>query len=133
MGRRNCRRLGPRLLCRGADADGHVANFVETEQIVEVDDVAVSFVVVRGSVPLLWHQRQTVWKRVPPILLAEARGDNQASALERHVQRLSRDYAKCVAPSARLRRPSPQQKPASLSPCDDVHGDPLTRATHPLP
>lgn len=36
---------------------GDVANFVETEQIVEREDLLSSFVVIRGSIPVLWSQR----------------------------------------------------------------------------
>jgi hypothetical protein len=34
---------------RGVNAQGQVANFVETEQIVEHDDVITSFVQTRGN------------------------------------------------------------------------------------
>ncbi len=34
--RRSAERVGTRLFVRGADAEGKVANYVETEQIVEV-------------------------------------------------------------------------------------------------
>ena len=35
---------------RGVDDDGHVANFVETEQLVTIDKSCTSFVQIRGSV-----------------------------------------------------------------------------------
>ena len=41
---------------RGVDDDGHVANFVETEQLVTLDKSCTSFVQIRGSVPLFWDQ-----------------------------------------------------------------------------
>lgn len=41
---------------RGIDDDGNVANFVETEQIVTVDKYVLSFVQIRGSVPVFWEQ-----------------------------------------------------------------------------
>ena len=41
---------------RGVDDDGHVANFVETEQLVTIDKSCTSFVQIRGSVPLFWEQ-----------------------------------------------------------------------------
>jgi hypothetical protein len=41
---------------RGADPQGYVANFVETEQIVEYKDITSSFVQTRGSIPLIWWQ-----------------------------------------------------------------------------
>ena len=36
--------------------EGHVANFVETEQAIYVDNSIVSFVQIRGLVPLFWDQ-----------------------------------------------------------------------------
>uniref|UniRef100_A0A1S3Y8H5 Phosphoinositide phosphatase SAC6 n=1 Tax=Nicotiana tabacum TaxID=4097 RepID=A0A1S3Y8H5_TOBAC len=41
---------------RGADSDGFVANFVESEQIIQLKGYTASFVQVRGSIPLLWNQ-----------------------------------------------------------------------------
>ncbi|CAK7355540.1 unnamed protein product [Dovyalis caffra] len=74
--------LGTRMWRRGADSDGYVANFVETEQIVQMNGFTSSFVQeravgpeisaelgarggnsmhsknngVRGSIPFLWEQ-----------------------------------------------------------------------------
>ncbi|ORD94206.1 SAC8 [Enterospora canceri] len=55
ISRRSTGRMGPRLLCRGADGEGNCANFVETEQIVEYKS---ALVLLRGSVPLEWNQGQ---------------------------------------------------------------------------
>ena len=41
----------PRLFMRGIDSSGHVANMVETEQIVEFQGDRVSFVQVSGNPP----------------------------------------------------------------------------------
>ena len=41
---------------RGVDDDGHVANYVETEQLVTMDSACTSFLQIRGSVPLFWEQ-----------------------------------------------------------------------------
>ncbi|XP_043709836.1 phosphoinositide phosphatase SAC7-like [Telopea speciosissima] len=56
IARRCTRRTGTRMWRRGADSDGYVANFVESEQIVQVNGCTASFVQVRGSIPLLWEQ-----------------------------------------------------------------------------
>lgn len=45
-----------RFNVRGMNDDGHVANFVETEQAIYVDSNVASFVQVRGLVPLFWEQ-----------------------------------------------------------------------------
>ncbi|CAD5206708.1 unnamed protein product [Bursaphelenchus okinawaensis] len=49
-------RVGTRFNIRGVDDRGYVANFVETEQIVTYADKEVSFLQIRGSVPLFWEQ-----------------------------------------------------------------------------
>ncbi|OMO83409.1 hypothetical protein COLO4_22544 [Corchorus olitorius] len=56
IARRCTRRNGTRMWRRGADPDGYVANFVETEQIVQMNGFTSSFVQVRGSMPFLWEQ-----------------------------------------------------------------------------
>ncbi|KAK1587689.1 hypothetical protein Q3G72_015890 [Acer saccharum] len=56
IARRCTRRNGTRMWRRGADSDGYVANFVETEQIVQMNSYTSSFVQVRGSMPFLWEQ-----------------------------------------------------------------------------
>lgn len=56
IARRCTRRNGTRMWRRGADPDGYVANFVETEQIIQLNGYTSSFVQVRGSIPFLWEQ-----------------------------------------------------------------------------
>ena len=56
ISRRSCERAGTRYNCRGIDEGGNVANFVETEQILVVNESAYSFVQIRGSVPIYWEQ-----------------------------------------------------------------------------
>uniref|UniRef100_A0A6N2LYW2 SAC domain-containing protein n=1 Tax=Salix viminalis TaxID=40686 RepID=A0A6N2LYW2_SALVM len=56
IARRCTRRNGTRMWRRGADSDGYVANFVETEQIVQMNGFTSSFVQVRGSIPFIWEQ-----------------------------------------------------------------------------
>lgn len=70
MSRRSRYRAGTRYFRRGIDHEGHVANFVETEQILLVDEpsqdgsdeasVQLSFVQVRGSIPLFWAEINTL-------------------------------------------------------------------------
>ena len=54
--RQSCERAGTRFLTRGVDENGQVANFVETEIIICVNDCLTSYVLTRGSVPLFWEQ-----------------------------------------------------------------------------
>ena len=69
VSRRSRYRAGTRYFRRGVDREGHVANFVETEQILIVetadsngDDASIqlSFVQIRGSVPLFWAEINTL-------------------------------------------------------------------------
>uniref|UniRef100_A0A8C1QFU0 BAG family molecular chaperone regulator 3-like n=1 Tax=Cyprinus carpio TaxID=7962 RepID=A0A8C1QFU0_CYPCA len=56
ISRRSRHRAGMRYKRRGVDTDGHVANYVETEQIIHVHSHTLSFVQTRGSVPVFWSQ-----------------------------------------------------------------------------
>nr|XP_038033379.1 synaptojanin-2 isoform X4 [Anas platyrhynchos] len=56
ISRISCERAGARFHIRGVNDDGHVSNFVETEQTIYLDDDVSSFVQIRGSVPLFWEQ-----------------------------------------------------------------------------
>ncbi|GAA6062259.1 hypothetical protein JCM10212_001773 [Sporobolomyces blumeae] len=55
--RRGWRREGTRFEKRGINSDGNVANFAESETILETRDKTVSFVILRGSVPVFWKER----------------------------------------------------------------------------
>ncbi|CAK9805845.1 Synj1 [Anthophora quadrimaculata] len=56
VSRLSCERAGTRFNVRGTNDDGHVANFVETEQVIYLDNEVTSYVQTRGSVPLFWEQ-----------------------------------------------------------------------------
>ena len=69
VSRRSRYRAGTRYFRRGIDREGHVANFVETEQILLVDaadgngeeaSIQLSFVQIRGSVPVFWAEVNTL-------------------------------------------------------------------------
>lgn len=52
---------------RGVDENGEVANYVETEQIVSYQSHEVSFIQVRGSVPVYWSQPGFKYRPPPRI------------------------------------------------------------------
>ncbi|XP_055712177.1 synaptojanin-1 isoform X1 [Phlebotomus papatasi] len=56
ISRLSCERAGTRFNVRGTNDEGHVANFVETEQVIYLDSDVTSYVQTRGSVPLFWEQ-----------------------------------------------------------------------------
>ena len=61
ISRRSNKRVGARLFMRGCDEQGNVANFVETEQIVALEDGSISsFVQTRGSMPMFWRQTPNI-------------------------------------------------------------------------
>ncbi|XP_066988662.1 synaptojanin-1 isoform X3 [Macrobrachium rosenbergii] len=59
ISRLSCERAGTRFMVRGVNDGGHVANFVETEQFIYIDsmdDLILSYIQTRGTVPLFWEQ-----------------------------------------------------------------------------
>ncbi|XP_076055462.1 synaptojanin isoform X2 [Oratosquilla oratoria] len=59
ISRLSCERAGTRFMVRGVNDNGHVANFVETEQLIHVDSMnntILSYIQTRGTVPLFWEQ-----------------------------------------------------------------------------
>jgi hypothetical protein len=63
---------------RGADADGHPANFFETEMIWREGDRCVSFVQLRGSVPTFWTQYPTGQISRPVAFGSDAESERRA-------------------------------------------------------
>ena len=59
--------VGTRYKRRGVDVEGHVANYVETEMLVECGIHVVSYILVRGSVPIYWTQPGYKY-RPPPVI-----------------------------------------------------------------
>ncbi|XP_026668403.1 phosphatidylinositide phosphatase SAC2 isoform X2 [Ceratina calcarata] len=72
ISRRSRFRAGTRYKRRGVDDEGKCANYVETEQLVWYHDHQVSFVQVRGSVPVYWSQPGYKYKPPPHIDKDEA-------------------------------------------------------------
>ncbi|CAL1673573.1 unnamed protein product [Lasius platythorax] len=72
ISRRSRFRAGTRYKRRGVDDGGKCANYVETEQLVWYHDHQVSFVQVRGSVPVYWSQPGYKYKPPPRIDKDEA-------------------------------------------------------------
>lgn len=67
VSRRSRFRAGTRYKRRGIDEDGHVANYVETEQILSLRQHQISFTQIRGSVPLFWSQPGYKYRPPPRI------------------------------------------------------------------
>ncbi|XP_054611089.1 synaptojanin-1-like isoform X2 [Dunckerocampus dactyliophorus] len=87
-------RAGTRFNVRGTNDDGQVANFVETEQAIFLDDSVSSFIQIRGSIPLFWEQPGI---QVGSHRVKLSRGfEANAPAFERHFTALRRLYGKQV-------------------------------------
>ena len=99
IARRNRNYAGTRYLKRGINNDGNAANDVETEQILEeistsCSDLPIisSFVHIRGSVPIFWHQDQTSILPKPDIKLNYS--DIKFDSTKRHFEQIILRYGK---------------------------------------
>ena len=114
IARRNRFYAGTRYLKRGINNDGQVANDVETEQILEEVSTTcserpsiTSYVHIRGSVPIYWHQDQTSILPKPDIKLNFS--DIRFDATKRHFYILSKRYGQpsvvCNLTKAKEKKP----------------------------
>ena len=97
IARRNRHFAGTRYLKRGINNDGNVANDVETEQILEETSttwadqpIIASFVHIRGSVPIYWHQEHNMILPKPEIKVNLT--DFTFDATKRHFYLLTQRY-----------------------------------------
>jgi len=75
---------------RGISDKGHVANDVESEQIVSCGNRYTSYVQMRASIPLFWTQEGSAMKAKPKIEVP--RDDTFSLALRYHLMDLYRRY-----------------------------------------
>ncbi|XP_069684733.1 synaptojanin-1 isoform X2 [Periplaneta americana] len=90
ISRLSCERAGTRFNVRGCNDEGHVANFVETEQVIFLDKEVTSYVQTRGSVPLFWEQPGV---QVGSHKVKMSRGfESSAAAFDRHLTMIKERY-----------------------------------------
>lgn len=96
LSRRSRRFAGTRYLRRGVNADGDVANEVETEQVVwratpgsHGQGKVASFVQLRGSVPLVWSHTNLSHPK-PDIVVADPAPGVPYTRL--HFEKLAKRY-----------------------------------------
>lgn len=98
VSRRSIERAGLRYQRRGVDSSGGVANFVETEFLVQSERAGTphldSFVQIRGSVPLFWNQNAPLSLKPPPVL--ERSAEENLAALSLHFRKLKEAYGKVL-------------------------------------
>ncbi|KAJ3349984.1 inositol polyphosphate 5-phosphatase [Allomyces javanicus] len=94
ISRVSTRRAGTRYNTRGIDDTGAVANFVETEMLYTSPAAVLSFVQVRGSVPVFWDQPglQVVGHKVVITRAREA----TRPAFDRHFTDLHANYGPSI-------------------------------------
>uniref|UniRef100_A0A8C1N4Z8 SAC1 like phosphatidylinositide phosphatase a n=1 Tax=Cyprinus carpio TaxID=7962 RepID=A0A8C1N4Z8_CYPCA len=93
ISRRSCFRAGVRYYVRGIDSEGHAANFVETEQIVQYNNSQASFVQTRGSMPFFWSQRPNLRYKPKPQI---SKDTNHMDGFKRHFESQVLIYGKQV-------------------------------------
>lgn len=94
ISRLSCERAGTRFNVRGTNDEGHVANFVETEQVIYLDAECTSYVQTRGSVPLFWEQPGV---QVGSHKVKMSRGyESSVAAFDLHMQMMKQRYGQQV-------------------------------------
>lgn len=94
ISRRSVKRSGLRYVRRGLDREGDAANTVETEQILsracpDTPGNTYSFVLLRGSIPLLFSQSPYFFKPVPVLHGSEK---SNYDTLKKHFDGLASRY-----------------------------------------
>ena len=95
IGRKDRRRSGVRLLIRGADSNGHVANSCENEEIIIFKDKEnnihlASFNQIRGSIPLMWTQEPSL--NLNPQIRPRNDFDINAAVFKMHIEEVINNY-----------------------------------------
>jgi hypothetical protein len=98
ISRKDNRRSGMRFIYRGLNTQGHSANFVESEHIIfmleEENYHVVSYVQLRGSIPLVWGQPSN-FQPVPKIAFQEKNTySHQLKCFKNHLSELNSNYGK---------------------------------------
>ncbi|XP_050243956.1 phosphoinositide phosphatase SAC8 isoform X3 [Quercus robur] len=94
LSRRCTRRLGTRMWRRGANLEGDTANFIETEQLLELEGFRSSLLQIRGSIPLLWEQIVDLSYK-PRVRIINH--EQTSNVVERHFHDLLQRYGEIVA------------------------------------
>lgn len=94
ISRRSIHRIGARYLRRGIDDDANCANWVETEQLLVTPKYILSYVIVRGSLPVFFQQSPYKLKPTPRVLRgAEA----TRKVFNTHFERIESHYGAITA------------------------------------
>ncbi|XP_050113954.1 phosphoinositide phosphatase SAC8-like, partial [Malus sylvestris] len=86
--------LGTRMWRRGANLHGDVANFIETERLVEIEGFQSSLLQIRGSILLLWEQIVDLSYKPQLRIITHEQTSN---VVERHFFDLLQRYGETMA------------------------------------
>lgn len=89
ISKQSWKRTGTRFNVRGVDDDGNVANFVETELILNDGYHAFAYTQIRGSIPLFWEQDTAL---VSPKVQITRGFDASQPIFEEHFANLNGKY-----------------------------------------
>ncbi|QPG73648.1 hypothetical protein FOA43_000960 [Brettanomyces nanus] len=89
VSKQSWKRTGTRFNVRGVDDDGNVANFVETECILNDGLHAFAYTQIRGSIPLFWEQDTAI---VSPKVQITRSFDASQPVFEKHFANLNSKY-----------------------------------------
>ena len=98
ISRRSVNKAGTRLNARGLDDNGNAANYVETEQLMMVDNNIYSFVITRGSVPIFWSQAGKGTTKLHEDVTITRSTEMTRPAFTKHFDEMISEYGKihCV-------------------------------------
>ncbi|KAF5953607.1 hypothetical protein HYC85_006463 [Camellia sinensis] len=86
--------FGPECGEEGPNLEGDVANFIETEQLLEFEGSMSSFLQIRGSIPLLWEQIVDLSYK-PRLNIIDH--EQTSKVVERHFHDIIERYGETVA------------------------------------
>ncbi|KGU33047.1 hypothetical protein MGI_02348 [Candida albicans P75016] len=97
ISKQSCAKEGPLFGDWGSDGDGYVSNYLESEIIIYTEKFCLSYVIVRGNVPMYWELENNFSTKT--ILAANGKQiafprsfEASQEALVRHFDRLSSQY-----------------------------------------
>lgn len=93
ISRRSNKRAGTRYWTRGCDKDGYVANFVETEELIIKPNEILSFVQIRGSIPVRWSQYPDL---LPQARLRVSDKEDCRNYFDKHMEKINKEYGPVV-------------------------------------
>lgn len=89
ISKQSWKRAGTRFNVRGVDDDGNVANFVETELILNDGNQVFAFTQIRGSIPCFWEQDTAL---ISPKVQISRSFDATQPTFEKHFENLNSKY-----------------------------------------